>query len=1041
MNTSNQSHIFISYSHRGKGPEWKALLLEQLKVFTVQNLIKAWDDERITGGWRWENEIEKAIHNARLAIILLTNEALESEFILERELKPLQEREKNGVIVIPVNCGCEAKEYENHDWIKKLQIRPFEAKPLSTITDDAELKRVLCHLATEIAEELGRSALAQIPSAVQAPGEVREYLDKFPLTRSPSLREEKLTGREQELALLDLAFAQPHTTIISLVAWGGVGKTMLVQHWLQRIQHEGWFGARCVYAWSFYSQGTKEDRQASEDTFLAHALAWFGVQCEPTLSPWDKGRLLADAVARERTLLILDGIEPLQYPPGPMGGQLRAPGMQSLLKQLARNANAEIGNQKSEASHCLCLVTTREPLTDLADFQRREGSPWGSVLRVDLGNLTDEAGATLLHHTGANRAGAAEIKPDDKELLAASREVDGHALTLNLLGRFLARAHGGDIRRRNLVKFEEADRKEQGGTTFKMLAAFENWFARSGEFGARQLAVLRMLGLFDRPADAGCIAALQKPPAIAGLTDPLFTMRLDASTSQAIEQPLLEEDWNTATSFLTDFGLIVAQAVTGDDLRVLDCHPLIREHFARKLREQGLQSWRYAHRRLYEYLATTTCDQPQPTLEDIQPLYHAIAHACSAGLPEEARSTIYFNRILRRQEHHSWHQLGAFGAELSVQASFFDRPWSQPASELPDFAKVWVLSETACCLRAVGRSTEALQPLTTAFIKYVALEDWANAASAATNLGELEAVLGELASSVDHMRQAVNFIDRERSHSYLNPQQTEILQIACRAALAYSLHQEGKEREARDSFKEAEALQAMYQPSYPFLRLWKGFVYCDLILGKTERFGWKCCLNTESLRCSAENSLNFDLDSETAAQLLGAVEEVEERAANALHIAKRLKSVVAIGLDHLALGRAYLLMAIHVVSSSSRSYYLKTARTELELALDRLRRGGTADYIPLAILSQAWARSLECDSVGAQADLDEAWDIADRGPMRLHLADIHLHRARLFFREKHYPWKSPQDDLAAAEKLISDCGYHRRDEELVDAKRAIFSNT
>ena len=101
----------------------------------------------------------------------------------------------------------------------------------------------------------------------------------------------------------------------------------------------------------------------------------------------------------------------------------------------------------------------------------------------DLGNLTDEAGAALLNHAGANRAGAAEIKPDDKKLLAASREVDGHALTLNLLGRFLARAHGGDIRRRDLVRFEEADRKEQGGTTFKMLAAFENWFAKRGILG------------------------------------------------------------------------------------------------------------------------------------------------------------------------------------------------------------------------------------------------------------------------------------------------------------------------------------------------------------------------------------------------------------------------------------------------------------------------------------------------------------------------------------------------------------------------------
>ena len=70
--------------------------------------------------------------------------------------------------------------------------------------------------------------------------------------------------------------------------------------------------------------------------------------------------------------------------------------------------------------------------------------------------------------------------------------------------------------------------------------------------------------------------------------------------------------------------------------------------------------------------------------------------------------------------------------------------------------------------------------------------------------------------------------------------------------------------------------------------------------------------------------------------------------------------------------------------------------------------------------------------------LNEAWDIAERGPMRLHLADIHLHRARLFFREEHYPWESPQADLVAAEKLINVCGYHRRDGELADAKRVIL---
>jgi len=49
---------------------------------------------------------------------------------------------------------------------------------------------------------------------------------------------------------------------------GGVGKTLLVQQWLQRLQRRKWFGVQRVYAWSFGSQGAKEDRQASEDAFV-----------------------------------------------------------------------------------------------------------------------------------------------------------------------------------------------------------------------------------------------------------------------------------------------------------------------------------------------------------------------------------------------------------------------------------------------------------------------------------------------------------------------------------------------------------------------------------------------------------------------------------------------------------------------------------------------------------------------------------------------------------------------------------------------------
>ena len=39
-------------------------------------------------------------------------------------------------------------------------------------------------------------------------------------------------------------------------------------------------------------------------------------------------------------------------------------------------------------------------------------------------------------------------------------------------------------------------------------------------------------------------------------------------------------------------------------------------------------------------------------------------------------------------------------------------------------------------------------------------------------------------------------------------------------------------------------------------------------------------------------------------------------------------------------------------------------------------------------------------------------------------------------RPVEYPWTSPRDDLDAAKKLIDECGYGRRREELADAEAA-----
>jgi hypothetical protein len=87
---------------------------------------------------------------------------------------------------------------------------------------------------------------------------------------------EHFLARDLELAALDAAW-DGGIPLITLIAPGGVGKTALVRRWLAGLRQRGWAGAARVFAWSFYSQGSGDDRQASEDQFLAQALDWFEI--------------------------------------------------------------------------------------------------------------------------------------------------------------------------------------------------------------------------------------------------------------------------------------------------------------------------------------------------------------------------------------------------------------------------------------------------------------------------------------------------------------------------------------------------------------------------------------------------------------------------------------------------------------------------------------------------------------------------------------------------------------------------------------------
>jgi hypothetical protein len=56
-----------------------------------------------------------------------------------------------------------------------------------------------------------------------------------------------------------------HTcNVVTIVAWAGVGKSTLVNHWLRQMATDHYRSAQLVFGWSFYRQGTSGGITADE---------------------------------------------------------------------------------------------------------------------------------------------------------------------------------------------------------------------------------------------------------------------------------------------------------------------------------------------------------------------------------------------------------------------------------------------------------------------------------------------------------------------------------------------------------------------------------------------------------------------------------------------------------------------------------------------------------------------------------------------------------------------------------------------------------
>ena len=728
--------VFISYSRKDRP---RAVQVEE---FLKSRGISAWFDRNLKEGENFHRRIREELKAARRVIVIWTKTSVESEWV---NAEATYARDRRTPLIQMRWESCDVSPPFNLD--HGINVAKF---------DDATKDQLL-------------TAIGAVPVAGTRRTNAHTLIDAdVELGTIPSTSADILFGRHTEIEAL-VRHAESEYTRLSIVhALGGEGKTSLLNHWIQSMQARGWGGARRVFGWSFYAHGSEGRAQASADRFFDEALAFFGYDGPPLQLSEAKARELARLIKRERTILILDGLEPLQHMTGSRGaaGRIRDAGLKRLMRDILT------------IPECFCLITTRVELGDLRD----QSQPL--IQRLKLPPLPRPAAIEMLRHLG--------VKGRDVDLEAAVTERGGHALTLSLLGRFLRTVHGGDVRRRADIRgLEELDAATVTGerSVAAIMEHYEYEYsvrrtevergakAQQSSTAARQLAFLRLLGLFDRPTPYEALRAIISARPTTAITETL------ASAT--------EGELRFALAALADLGLL---NLSGDGV---DAHPLVRSYFRVRLTRSDLQpSARAAHLIVSNYFKKSAQSSDRASISALEPWIQAIQHSCAAGDIRNAYQM--YVGIDRGSEHALTKRFGAHGTNIELISLMLENS-KLCRQQLDGKTRGELWGFIATSYQSLGRTPEAEKAYARSYAMSVHNEIRAGRALMAQFQADLAAERGDFKRSVRLANTAVEFGPREIK-------QPDKLRYWANLMATYgtALEKVGRAKEAETQFKAIE---------------------------------------------------------------------------------------------------------------------------------------------------------------------------------------------------------------------------------------------
>jgi formylglycine-generating enzyme required for sulfatase activity len=191
-----RDQLFISYSHVDRG--WVERLQKMIRPLVRSEALRLWDDSQIPAGAKWKVEIEKALASAKVALLLVSDDFLASEFVINKELPPLlRAAEAEGLCILWVCLGpCFYEATPIHEY--QAVLPPGE--PLEAM-GPVQQKMALKTIAGAIRDALSSVvAPAQDPAQTPDPAQAQPRPVPTPAPSSPAAPTAKDASRLQRFA-------------------------------------------------------------------------------------------------------------------------------------------------------------------------------------------------------------------------------------------------------------------------------------------------------------------------------------------------------------------------------------------------------------------------------------------------------------------------------------------------------------------------------------------------------------------------------------------------------------------------------------------------------------------------------------------------------------------------------------------------------------------------------------------------------------------------------------------------------------------------